>query len=856
LGALVVCLGCLFAGNSDSGFPGGSCRGITITNDPVEAGKATFTAPTFGDPQQNPNRCGLRVVVTDAFGSSTTRDFAILNLAANNPPVAVISAVPSKVLSSTPAGPSVMVLSGSGSTDPDTNPAQPHTYAWEQLDAATGLPTPVGSPARGTFSSPNTVNTTWTAPSTAPYNIKFRLTVADGMSVPSVATTGTVAVTTRRPGANAGNDRLTNPGQLVSLDGTGSYDDGGRTLTYSWKQLSGPAVTLSGALSPTATFTAPHLDFGDSSQVFTFELTTRNGLAASFDTVMVVNEPYARAVGDAGAPQTVNTAATGVQLDGSGSTTSSPGTLTYQWTQTGGPAVTLSSDTAQKPTFTAPVVRQSDGPQTLTFTLVVSDGFGSSEAATTTVTVNPVAEAPYAPTSVTAARGNAQVTVTFTPGIDGGSPVIVYLVSCTSSDGGVAKNGFSGTGGVTFTGLTNGKTYTCKVAGVNAIGTGPTTSSAPFIPSAPPSPPTGVSAVTGNGSASVSFTPGATGGEPFVLYIAQCNSSDGGATSQALVGGSPGTVNGLTNGKTYTCKVQAGHALGTSAFSTPSGGFVVGVPGPTGAPTALPGSGQANLSWAAPSTNNGSAVTGYVVTPYRGTTAQAPRTFASTATSQAITGLANGSTYSFTVAAVNARGTAIASAKSATVTVGTPSAPPTASTTPGNGQATVSWTAPANNGAAITGYTVTPYIGTTAQSPRLFASTATSQAITGLTNGTTYTFTVAAVNSRGTGPATTTGSVVVGVPTAPALVTATGGSGQATVTWSAPASNNGSAITGYVMTPIKNGVAQTPISYSASPLSRTITGLTPGASYTFRVAAINARGSSPLSAMSNAVNVT
>jgi titin len=302
--------------------------------------------------------------------------------------------------------------------------------------------------------------------------------------------------------------------------------------------------------------------------------------------------------------------------------------------------------------------------------------------------------------------------------------------------------------------------------------------------------------------------------------------------------------------------VQAGHALGTSAFSTPSGGFVVGVPGPTGAPTALPGSGQANLSWGAPSTNNGSAITGYVVTPYLGTTAQAPRTFASTATSQAITGLANGSTYSFTVAAVNARGTAIASAKSATVTVGTPSAPPTSSTTPGNGQATVSWTAPANNGAAITGYTVTPYIGATAQSPRLFASTATSQAITGLTNGTTYTFTVAAVNTRGTGPATTTGSVVVGVPTAPALITATGGSGQATVTWSAPASNNGSAITGYVVTPIKNGVAQAPISYSASPLSRTITGLTPGASYTFRVAAINARGSSPLSAMSNAVNVT
>ena len=71
---------------------------------------------------------------------------------------------------------------------------------------------------------------------------------------------------------------------------------------------------------------------------------------------------------------------------------------------------------------------------------------------------------------------------------------------------------------------------------------------------------------------------------------------------------------------------------------------------------------------------------------------------------------------------------------------------------PGNGSAVVSWTAPADTGSGITGYVVTPYIGFIVQPARTFNSTATSQTITGLTNGTTYVFRVAAKNANGTGP--------------------------------------------------------------------------------------------------------
>jgi poly(3-hydroxybutyrate) depolymerase len=83
----------------------------------------------------------------------------------------------------------------------------------------------------------------------------------------------------------------------------------------------------------------------------------------------------------------------------------------------------------------------------------------------------------------------------------------------------------------------------------------------------------------------------------------------------------------------------------------------VTVPGMPAAPHAVPGSHSATITWFAPADDGGAPVTGYVVTPYLAGVAQAPVSFASAATTETVTGLGSGESYTFTVRATNANGT-------------------------------------------------------------------------------------------------------------------------------------------------------------------------------------------------------
>jgi uncharacterized protein (TIGR02145 family) len=164
----------------------------------------------------------------------------------------------------------------------------------------------------------------------------------------------------------------------------------------------------------------------------------------------------------------------------------------------------------------------------------------------------------------------------------------------------------------------------------------------------------------------------------------------------------------------------------------------------------------------APTNNGGSAITGYTVT-------SSPGGFNATGTTSPInvTGLTNGTAYTFRVVATNAIGNSVASTASTAVTPVAPNTvpgPPTSVVaTAGNASASVAFVAPTNNGgSAITGYTVTSSPG------GITATGATSPInLTGLTNGTAYTFSVVATNAIGNSSPSTASIAVT--PSAPFL---------------------------------------------------------------------------------------
>lgn len=229
---------------------------VAITN--PGAANASFVAPAANGSVQT---LTFELVANDGFGNSAP-DQVTFTVPANTTPVANAGADQSVY------GLSAVTLDGTGSTDGDGDPL---TYSWVQT-GGTAV----------TLSSSTASSPTFTAPAgtgTA-QNLTFDLVVSDGISS-SVADSVTVTVAANRvPVANAGTDQgPIDTGSTITLNGGGSTDPDGDPLTYSWTQISGPAVTLSNPNSANPSFVAPAVSGG--SQDIVFQLVVSDGQVSS-----------------------------------------------------------------------------------------------------------------------------------------------------------------------------------------------------------------------------------------------------------------------------------------------------------------------------------------------------------------------------------------------------------------------------------------------------------------------------------------------------------------------------------------------------------------------------------------------
>ncbi|HME52483.1 MAG TPA: fibronectin type III domain-containing protein [Candidatus Lokiarchaeia archaeon] len=464
------------------------------------------------------------------------------------------------------------------------------------------------------------------------------------------------------------------------------------------------------------------------------------------------------------------------------------------------------------------------------------------------------------------AWGNAYVTLAWTtPASNGGAAITGYSIYRGITPG--AETFLVNTGNVTVyndTGLTNGQIYYYEVAAVNGAGTSALSAEVFATPATVPTAPQTLSmSSTGNRWIYLTWAaPSNNGGSAVINYAIYRGTSSGTEVLIATIGNVLlYNDTGLTNGQTYYYKVVAINAIGTSLQSAEVSGKPATIPAaPQTLSVSSTGNGWIYLTWAAPANNGGSVVTNYAV--YRGTSTGSEVLVATIGNMLLYndTGLTNGQTYYYEVGAVNAKGTGPQSAEVSGKPATVPTIPQTlAVSSTGNGWIYLTWTAPANNGGSlVTNYNI--YRGISTGSEVLVATIGNVLLIndTGLANGQTYYYEVGAVNAKGTGPqsAEVSGKPAT-VPTIPqTLAVSSTGNGWIYLIWAAPANNGGSVVTNYAIYRGTSSNGEVLLTTIGNLLMYNDTGLTNGQTYYYKVAAMNARGTSVLSAETNGVPAT
>ena len=608
------------------------------------------------------------------------------------------------------------------------------------------------------------------------------------------------------------------------------------------------------------------------------------GLSGVFQVaaaVVVPNNPPAFSADTAARSVAENTAAgqnVGAALT---ATDADSDTLTYTLEGTDAASFDIVSGSGQIRTRTG-VTYNHEAKSTHTVVVKADDGNGGTDTVTVTITVTDVDEPPGQPAapSVSATAGSTtSLDVTWTAPTNTGPAIASYDLQYRAGTSGNFTNGPQNVTGTSAAigSLAADTSYEVQVRATNAegdgdwsvAGTGRTTATSA------PGAPTGLTA-TASGTTAINLSwsaPASTGGSAITGYKIEVSpNGTSGWTDQVANTNSTATTyahTGLAAGDTRHYRVSAINTNGTgTASNVDSATTGTSVPGaPTGLTATASGATQIDLSWTAPASTGGSAITGYKieVSPNgtSGWTDQVANTN-STATTYAHTGLGGGTTRHYRVSAINTNGAGTASNVDSATTGTTVPGAPTGLTATASGTTAInlSWSAPGSTGgSAITGYKIEVSSNGGSSWTNLVANTSnttTTYAHTGLTAGATRHYRVSAINANGTGDPSnvanaTTGATAPGAPTG--LTATASGTTAINLSWSAPGSTGGSAITGYRIEVSSNGGSSwTNLVANTSNTTTTYahTGLTAGATRHYRVSAINTNGAGTASNVANA----
>mgnify|MGYP001829166663 FL=1 len=339
-----------------------------VTLSHTQVVKPTFTAPDVG-----PGGVSLtfRLTVTDKEGLKDT-DTTVVNVTGDNdPPMA--DAGPDQTVNEE----NMVMLNGSNSTDPEKDRL---FYRWKQ----------VAGPSV-TLSDPTADQPKFNAPNVAPSGaaLMFELTVSDSLGLKDTDDiTVNVMGDNDPPTANAGTDQTVNEdfSDIVVLDGARSSDPDDGIESYWWKQIAGPAVTLSDPKADRPNFATPNVSPVGISLTFELTVTDVGGLQSADTTIVNVTGDNDPPTANAGADQRVLEKTT-VTIDGSNSFDPDDGIGSYRWKQVAGPSVTISDPTSDRPNLEAPGFDES-GDKSLVFELIVTDNGGLQSSDSTTVSVS------------------------------------------------------------------------------------------------------------------------------------------------------------------------------------------------------------------------------------------------------------------------------------------------------------------------------------------------------------------------------------------------------------------------------------------------------------------------------------